>query len=138
MTNWKKEEQTYIKRYAASKTLVELAERFGRPEEEVEAKLLEMKTASKDGHGYKARFIDPSVEHYEKGLEPFHSGRWSEAKKHFEKVVAQSEQNDLAARARVFIGICEEDLAGPGDAGDPFLEAGVAWGAQLLADLDGQ
>ncbi len=126
MANWKKEDQTYIKRYAPSRTLAELVERFERPESDVVAKLLEMKIASKDGHGFKARFVDPSVEHYEKGLEPFHKGQWGEAKKHFEKVVEQSEQNDLTARARLFISMCDENLAGPEKLDDPFLEAVIA------------
>ena len=122
--NWDKESTTYLKRYAATRTLAEIAERYETEESDVEQRLLELKLSSKDGRGYQAPFVDPSISDFEAGLEAFHKGNHATARKKFEAVIEKSEQLELTARARLYVQACVEAEEGDGGApDDPFLEA---------------
>ena len=122
---WKKNEITYLKRYAKVRTINELAERFKTEQEEVERQLKMLGLASKDGHGYVELPADPLLDVYERGLKSLHKGNWRSAAKDFQRVVTESTQPDLVGRARRSLRLCEENLAkGRGKAKtDPFLEA---------------
>lgn len=127
MSDWKKEDVTYLKRYAKTRSLSELGDRFGKPTDAVEDKLKELHLASKDGRGYQEPWIDPAVSDFEAGLEAFHGGQIAKARKSFEKVVAEAEQPDLSARARVYLDLCDrQEQSDTADEADPYLQAVVA------------
>lgn len=124
---WRKEEFTYLRRYAAKKTVAELASRFKTDTDEVTARLEELELCSKDGFGYKEPYVDPTLTEYEAGLEAYHAGKWSVAAKKFSQVVEESDQADIASRARVYLAACEERSAGGDEeVEDPYLEAVAA------------
>ena len=58
---WKKEEITYLRRYAKTRTLLELTERFRIEAEAVEAKLAELGLKTVDGIGAVNLAEDPAV-----------------------------------------------------------------------------
>ncbi len=121
---WKPQEITYLKRYAKVRLLSELVERFRTQPEEVVEKLKILLLASKDGHGYIQRPRDPLLDAYESGLKAMHKGKWREAAKSFERVVAESQETDLVGRARRNLRSCMEKLGkGVGKEKDPFLLA---------------
>jgi tetratricopeptide (TPR) repeat protein len=68
---------------------------------------------------------DPSFAVFEKGIKALYAKRWEAAAKLFEKVVADTDQRDLAERSRRFLAICERNLRGGSaqQADDPFLLA---------------
>ncbi len=69
------------------------------------------------------KYLDPAIEHYERGLKPLFAGKWEEAKKLFDKVIEQSEENGLTERARSMARVCEVRLRpDPADL-DPYLQA---------------
>ena len=78
-------------------------------------------------------FTDPAIKTFEKGLKPLHKGDWSEAQKWFEKAIDESESNDLTARARLFVEVCEREAEGEPKLDDPYLDALVA---KNRGDLD--
>ena len=126
---WKESDLDYLRRYAQAKTLKQLTQRFGASEEELSAKLAELDVKTKDGRPGAAA-ADPVLGIYEQGLRDLHAGKWRQAAASFEKVVAESDQTDLAERARQFLATCarRREAAGEGAAGkaDPYLEAVVA------------
>lgn len=70
---------------------------------------------------------DPLLEHYESGLRAMYRQRWAEAAKHFAQV-AESDERDLAGRARQLLATCrakQEDGADDLHGEDPFLLAVV-------------
>ncbi len=75
-------------------------------------------------------YNDPAIQTFEKALTPLYAGKWAEARKHFERVINESETNDLTARARLFADVCERNEAGEVKLDDPYLEA-------LMAKNDG-
>lgn len=123
---WKPQEITYLKRYANTRLLSELVERFRTQPEEVIQKLKTLQLASKDGHGYLQRPRDPLLDTYEKGLKAMHAGKWREASRSFEQVVKDSRETDLVGRARRSLRICKSKMERDPSAGqDPFLTAVV-------------
>jgi tetratricopeptide (TPR) repeat protein len=121
---WKPQEITYLKRYSKSRTLDELAKRFKTKPEEVEKKLVELVLTSKDGGGIKPRRKIHLVDEFERGLKAFDRGKYGEAKKHFTRVVKETGEIDLAARAKRYLLICDSKISKkktPSE--DPFLEA---------------
>jgi tetratricopeptide (TPR) repeat protein len=124
---WRKEEKTYLRRYAAKKSVAELATRFKVDAVEVTAQLEELELSSKDGQGYKEPYVDPTLTEYEAGLEAYYAKKWSVAAKKFSHVAEESDQPDIAARARLFLAACQERDAGSGEESeDPYLEAVAA------------
>jgi len=126
--SWSSQETSYLKRYAATKTLDELAERFEVSAAEVRAQLAELDLTTKDGEprSGSAVLADPLLAPFAKGVEALYKGSWSQAIKLFEKVVEQGDQPELVARARQHL-IAAQRRAGDGDegSGDPYLRAVV-------------
>jgi tetratricopeptide (TPR) repeat protein len=69
---------------------------------------------------------DPLVEQYEAGIKAMYRQKWSEAAKHFAKV-AESDESDLAGRARQLLETCRAKQESAADLSheDPFLLAVV-------------
>ena len=122
---WKAPEITYLKRYAKIRTLDELAKRFKTKPDEVEKKLVELVLTSKDGRGIKPRRKLPLVGEFERGLKAFDKGKYAEAKKHFNRVIEETGEIDLAARAKRYLKISQAKTTKKKrvPAKDPFLEA---------------
>ena len=117
---WKKEETTYLKRYAAKKRLRELAERFGTDTETVRAKLDEMDLEAAD---YR-RIPDPGIEPLEKGLTALYGKKYAQAEKLLAQAEEAAEQHEVANRARRYLAVARERQAkAEKTAVDPFLEA---------------
>jgi tetratricopeptide (TPR) repeat protein len=70
--------------------------------------------------------VDPMVEQYEAGIKAMYRQKWSEAAKHFAKV-AESDESDLAGRARQLLETCRAKQESSDDLSheDPFLLAVV-------------
>ncbi len=122
---WKKQDITYLKRYAKIRLLEELAKRFKTDTETVSAKLEELGLAAKDSVVKLRLEHDPLVKVYERGLKALHRSRWREAKKLFEKVLAETDQPELAERTRRQLAVCRRQLkkAPAAASQDPFLLA---------------
>ncbi len=121
---WKKQEETYLKRYSSKRTLQELGDRFHTDSKSVQKKLDELGIAAKDSLALAAK-PDPLLKVFERALKAVHSGKWQEAKKHLERVVTEADQPDLAQRARRYLSLTLEklDSARPARRADAFLEA---------------
>ena len=83
---WQQSEISYLNRYAATKTLAELARRFEADEARVLAKLAELGLRTKDGKPAAAAAADPVFEVYEEALGHLYKGRWEKAAKLFDRV----------------------------------------------------
>lgn len=135
--DWQQEDNNYLQRSAKLKMLADIVDHFGVEKAEVVAQLEALKLTTRDGKGYKKPFVDPAIVHFERGLKPLYAGKWEEAKAHFEKLIAESEQADLTARARLFVDMCNRRLEKPGEIDDPYLEAVMAKNrGQLEAALE--
>lgn len=121
---WKDSDLEYLKRYAKSKTLKQLMQRFGTDAAALGAKLAEFDLVTKDGKPEAGAAADPVLGTYEQGLRDLYAGKWQRAAGHFEKVIAESDQADLAERARQHLATCRRRREEPGDAAvDPYLAA---------------
>jgi tetratricopeptide (TPR) repeat protein len=128
---WTKTETNYLSRYAATKTLSELAQRFEADKADVLKELADLGLHTKDGHPHGAVADDPMVGVYEEGLRHLYDGAWDDAISAFERVIADDDQADVAARARQMLAAAQRhklDASGNGkdEDGDPFLRAVVA------------
>lgn len=120
---WKKEEITYLKRYAKRRTLEELAARFEVEAGEVEEKLSDLGLKTADGMGKIDLSEDPLVKLFAKGVEATHSGKWGEAKKAFRRVAEESDLPEVVERARRYLAICEQHSGDGAEVEDAYLEA---------------
>jgi tetratricopeptide (TPR) repeat protein len=124
---WKKEEITYLKRYARSRRLEELAERFNTDVDTVANQLVVLGITAKNSLEKVKLADDPLVKVYEKGVQAMHNGEWRTAKSQFQKVVAETDRAQLRSRARRLLAVCAERAAArsgdEGQAEDPFLQA---------------
>jgi tetratricopeptide (TPR) repeat protein len=121
---WTKQDETYLKRYADRKATAELAERFKTDSDTVTAKLQEMGLAAKDSIVPLKLEHDPGVKVYAAGVQAVHHGKWADARKRFRELLDETDQPELAARARQFLAVCEERLDKKPEADDdPFLIA---------------
>lgn len=123
---WKKEDVTYLKRYAKKKRLEELSERFKTESETVQAKLDELNLSALDSPP-KPNAVDPELlQIYERGLKALHQQRWKEAADLFGRILDETDQVEFANRARRHIEICRQQQkasASPPRDTDPFLMA---------------
>jgi tetratricopeptide (TPR) repeat protein len=121
---WKKQEVTYLTRYAEKRHVAELAERFRTNNDEVSKKLAELGLEAKDSASIRALPPDPQLGIFEQGLKALHQGKWQEARKYFEKILGETGESDLAQRSRRYLEICRQNLvkSGPKNT-DPFLLA---------------
>lgn len=120
---WKKEDLTYLKRYAKKKNIADLAKRFRTDEESVEAKLKELGLVAKDSV---EDVPDPLLEDFAEGVRATQEKHFKEAVKHLEKVVAESDNPQLVDRARQYLAAAEERQGARGkesEDGDPYLSA---------------
>jgi hypothetical protein len=122
---WKKEEVTYLKRYAKDRKMEELAERFKTDTDTVADKLVELGLTAQDTLAKVKLADDPLVKVYEEGVRAMHKGNWKTARGHFETVVGETDRAQLRSRARRLLEVCDERLGGDGQdqADDPFLTA---------------
>ena len=135
MKNWRKEDNTYLRRYAAKRSIDEMADRFRTSADEVVKQLEDLKLQSRDGHGYREPYVDPTMGDFEAGLEAFHGRKYAAAIKSFQNVVDGAEQFDLSQRARTYLA-ASETAQGKNEGGvdsDPFTEAVFA---KNIGDLD--
>lgn len=124
--NWKRNEVSYLKRYAAAKTLDELAQRFDTDTAAVTAELRVLGLSVKDGPaGGDSAADDPDVEAFEKGVQALYAEKWAQARKIFDKLMVESDLPELASRARQFAAVCARRMdESPGaEEGDPYLRA---------------
>ncbi|MCB1055563.1 MAG: hypothetical protein KDD11_08635 [Acidobacteria bacterium] len=121
--DWQKNEITYLKRYAETKSLEELAERFDTTQDEVRHQLqglgLHVKSSAPGGGMYD----DPAVDQFAEAMKLLQAGEWAKAKEAFEPVVADSDLPDVAERARQMIRVAEHHLAAAAKIEDDFLAA---------------
>ncbi len=120
---WKKQDITYLKRYAKVRLLEELAKRFRTDTKTVSAKLEELGLAAKDSVVRMRLEHDPLVKVYERGLRELHRGRWKQAQKLFERILAETDQPELAERTRRHLAVCRRQQKKASPAKDPFLQA---------------
>lgn len=136
---WQKTEISYLQRYAESKRLDELAQRFHTDVAAVRAKLAELGLAPRAGAAAGApEEADPALASYEAALSALDRKDWPKALELFEKAIAESDQLDLAARASQYAKICRSRISQPsGEPGDLFLLAVVEKNrGQLAAALE--
>jgi tetratricopeptide (TPR) repeat protein len=120
---WKKEELTYLRRYAKKRTLLELADRFRIEADSIETKLSELELQTSDGMGKLNLAEDPVVIIFEKGVKAVHAKKWVEAKRHFAKVIADADMVDLKHRGEQYLALAERESGAEGDPRDPYLKA---------------
>jgi len=122
--SWSSQDTGYLKRYAANKSLEELVQRFEAEPDEVRAKLAELELTTRDGEPVSAAAgPDPMVGPFEEGVKALYAGKWDKAAKLFDKVVADSDQPELTARARQHREMARRRAAGDGGGEDPYLRA---------------
>lgn len=122
---WKKQEITYLKRYASRRRLEELAERFHTDTTSVREKLEELGLEAKDWGGPPlADEPDPMLKVLEKALTAMYRQKWEQAAKSLQKVADAAEDASLAARAREYLRACEQNLkSSKSRIRDPYLRA---------------
>lgn len=130
---WQKSEITYLKRYGSSKTREELARRFETTLDEVAAQLKKIGVESLGGASV---YDDPVVKVFEQALQAVHKRKWKDAVSRLERVVEESDQPEVAARARQYLRMCRAQMTTPAadDGDDPFLQAVML---KNQGDLDG-
>lgn len=122
--DWTDKETSYLKRYASTKTLEELAQRFDTDEAKVQAKLEELGSRAKDSPRESWLGREPLLETYEEALKALHGGKLDKAEKLFTQVAEECDQAELAERARQYLAACQEQRDGSeADPEDDFLAA---------------
>lgn len=122
---WSDQEESYLKRYAGSKTLADLAARFDAGDDELRAALTRLGLTTKDGEPPRhAAAADPEVADYEAGVKALADGKLDAAAKAFEKALTATDRPHLAARARQQLAAIARRRGGGDDGGDdPFTRA---------------
>ncbi len=123
MRRWQKKEVTYLKRYAKSRRVDELAERFDTDKETVLAKLEELGLSAKDSVTRIRLANDPAIATLEKGLKALAQNKWKEASRHFQQVVDECDRARIVQRALGYLEICREHMSEPPSDDDPFVLA---------------
>ncbi|HEX6198833.1 MAG TPA: hypothetical protein VF150_01110 [Thermoanaerobaculia bacterium] len=101
--DWSTKEVSYLKRYAGTKRLAELAQRLEAEEAEVQAKLDELRLAAKDAPPKSRLGDEPLLATYEEGIQALYRGDRKKAESLFAKVVEECDQPELTERARQFL-----------------------------------
>lgn len=120
---WKKEDETYLKRYAKTKRLAELEERFKTDRATVLAKLSDLGLAAKDSVEPVKIQNDPLVKVFEKGVKALHKKQWKAAREAFEDVIGQTDFTQMAQAARRYSAVAKENLSTRKAPKDAFLQA---------------
>lgn len=123
--DWSNKEISYLKRYAASKDLAELAQRVDADEAEVQTKLDQLGLAPKGPSRQSRLGNEPLLVTYEEGLRALYGGKAAEAEKLLTKVVEECDQPELVERARQLRKVARKNQGGDGgpDTDDDFLAA---------------
>lgn len=122
--DWSPKETAYLKRYAATKRLAELAQRVEAEEAEVQAKLDELGLAAKDSPAKSRLGDEPLLATYEEGIQALYKGDRKKAESLFAKVVEECDQPELAERARQFLAAARQAKGGAEpESDDDFLLA---------------
>jgi len=116
---WSKAELNHLKRHAASQSVEELAQRFHTDTETVRRKLQEMGLSDQGA----AERADETLEIYTRGLKRLHESDWEEASALFQKIVDESDNRQIADRARQNLAVCQARTAEEAADGDPYLRA---------------
>ena len=103
--DWSAKEIAYLKRYAATKRLGELAQRVEAEEAEVQAKLDELGLAAKDAPAKSRLGDEPLLATYEEALQALYKGDRKKAEGLFAKVVEECDQPELTERARQHLAV---------------------------------
>lgn len=122
---WKREELSYLKRYAQGRRVAELVERFKTDSATVLLKLKELDLEALDSVEPAPLEGSHQLALFERALKALHAGRFAQSADGFRKVFEESDQPDLMNRARRYLTIAEE-RAGRGDeeiTADPYLQA---------------
>ncbi|HMB53005.1 MAG TPA: hypothetical protein VKU40_06805 [Thermoanaerobaculia bacterium] len=123
-SSWSNQDLGYLKRYASTKTLEELVQRFEVDAAEVRVQLAAHDLKTKDGEPRDRIHIDDDVlSAFEKGVEALYKGNWKTAIKQFEAVLEEGDPPELAARARQHLSVAERRLAEDGDDTGPYIQA---------------
>lgn len=121
---WNSKEITYLKRYAATKDLAELAQRMEADESEVRAKLADLGLSAADHERQRSRLgNEPLLETYEKALQALYGGKIADAEKLLTKVTEECDQPELAERARQLLTAARARKNDGPETDDPFLLA---------------
>lgn len=120
--SWQSSETSYLNRYAGTKNLEELAQRFETDTATVAAKLQELGVTAK---GQDASYAaDPALGIYEKALKALAAEKWDQAAKLFEQVADESGEPAVNARASQYLAICRaRQEEGPDTIQDDYLRA---------------
>ncbi len=127
--DWTNKEITYLKRYAGSKRIDELAQRLETDAETLEAKLAELGLRAKDSPEETSRLgNEPLLATYEEALQAFHAGKGGkrkEAETLFARIVEECDQPELTERARQYLEICRGEASAQAEpeSDDDFLLA---------------
>lgn len=120
---WKKDETTYMKRYASARRVEELADRFATDAETVRNKLDEMGLAAAD-HERPPSEPDPAIQPLEKGVKALYAKKYAQAEKLLAEAEASAVESDVANLARRYLAAARTRLAVASQANtDPYLEA---------------
>jgi tetratricopeptide (TPR) repeat protein len=115
---WSKAEIAHLERHASSAGLEELAKKFRTDTKTVERKLEELGLAAGGAGAAKADLDD-----YAKGLELLHGKKWKNAEEVFARLAAETDNRQLADRARQSLEVCRRVIAPEVDAVDSYLTA---------------
>lgn len=121
--DWQKNEVSYLKRYAESKTLDELAERFDTTQDEIREQLRELGLHVRDTAGGAGLYDDPVVSQFSEAMKLLQAGEWTKARAALEPVAADSDLPEVAERARQMLRVCDRHLSEAAKVEDDFLAA---------------
>ena len=116
---WSKAEIAHLERHASSASLEELAKKLHTDTKTVELKLEELGLKTGGDGGSEASSAD--IEGYSKALELLYAKDWAAAREILERLASESDNRQLADRARQGLGICEREIASGSDPTDPYL-----------------
>ncbi len=117
---WSKTETSYLKRHAQRSNLEDLARRLHTDVETVKRKLIELNLLSEGS----SRSDSGSVlDDYAEALRLLNEEQWSPAAERLERVVAGTDNLQLADRARQSLEVCRQRQAAETPAKDRYLRA---------------
>ena len=120
---WQKVELRYLKRYADSKDMQVLADRFHTTVENVEAKLEELQI-DRSGSKDRAESEVALIATFEKGMQALYAERWAEAAEALQRVSVGQGPLEVVARARQFAKVASARAQSDASE-DPYLKAVV-------------
>lgn len=119
---WQKSELAHLKRYATSKSVEELAQRFHTDAATVVRKLEDLGLDS--GKGGLEVSEQEVLATFEEAIAALHRHEWQQAAELFETVVVTSDRRQLRDRAQQYLETCRRHEAEAAAAQeDPFLQA---------------